>query len=95
MRDHRAAAERDAGLVRLRRATRWVTAGALGLAGGFSLLVAQALPGHSSPATSPPQPAGTSTRAPTTTAGSSPALQPPTQAPTPTQAPAPVVSGGS
>ena len=69
--------DRDVGLLRVSRLTRWLIAGTVGLAGVLSAVVAQALPGNSgtggisgspSGATAAPAPASTPTPvSPTTT----------------------------
>lgn len=99
MREPMAVVERDDGLAHLRRATRWVVAGTLWLAGLLALVVSQALPGRPATASTPSTPstpsAGSFTSPPTSPATTTPNLQAPAQAPTPTTAPAPVLSGGS
>lgn len=105
--DRPAAWRRDAQVARVRRLTRWVVAGSLGLAGLLSAVVAQALPGRPAraPATTTQAPSGqdpsgqdpsgqaSSTQAPSGQAPSS--LAPPAQLPAASSGPAPVVSGGS
>ena len=89
--------DRDDGLRRVSRLTRWCAAGAVALIGGISALVAQAIPGASG-ATSTPAPAGGST-APATTPSTTPATSPvqPTSPPATSDpnlqpAPAPVIT---
>jgi hypothetical protein len=96
------ATDRDVGLRRVSRLTRWLAGGAAALVGVFSAMVAQALPGASGTTTSPQQPATAGSPAapsaspPTTTDPSlnDPGLQP---APPPVQTPRRSVtrSGGS
>jgi hypothetical protein len=83
--------DRDAGLRRVSSMTRWLAGGAVALVGALSALVAQALPGTSGAAATPPSspasgsaPTATSPAPSTTTTTTDPGLQP---APAPVQAP--------
>jgi hypothetical protein len=59
--------ERDEGLARLSRGTRWLTAGAFLSAGCLSVAVAETLPGRSSAATHQPPPTTPATTTPPAT----------------------------
>jgi hypothetical protein len=63
------AADRDSGLRRVSRMTRWLVAGSVTVAGVLSAVVAQALPGNSGSVATPSPGAGTPSPAasPTTT----------------------------
>jgi hypothetical protein len=95
--------ERDRGLRRVSRLTRWTLSGGLVLSGGFAAVAAQAYAGH---ARSTPQTGASGLSAPSTPTGESDdgsAAVAPLQSPgaSPQQTvpqysyPAPVVSGGS
>ena len=88
--------QREIGFENLSIATRWVVAGALGLAGLFTAAAAHALPGHT---TAVPAGGTVSTPHGTSAGPGSPAgsntLQPPTQPPAVSGSPPQVVSGGS
>jgi hypothetical protein len=76
--------QRDEGLLRLARGTRWLAAGALVSAGALSIAVAETLPGRSSaaaPTTTVPSPPPTSSTAPSTQQTDQPTPQ--TDQPTP------------
>jgi hypothetical protein len=88
--------DRDEGLRRVSRLTRWFAAGAVALIGGLSAVVAQALPGASS-ASSSPSPSGAPVPAttPSTTPATSPVQStspPATSDPNLQPAPAPVIT---
>ncbi len=102
---HRAT-DRDDGLRRVSRMTRWLTAGAVALVGALSAVVAQAIPGTSgSASTTPPSSSGSSaptqaTPAPsTTTTTLDPSLNDPNLQPAPAPVPTThhhaVTSGGT
>jgi hypothetical protein len=90
--------DRDDGLRRVSRLTRWLAGGALALIGGLSALVAQALPGASG-TTAAPTSSGGSPVLPTTPS-TAPATAPPVQSTSPPAtsdpnfqpAPAPVIT---
>ena len=63
--------DRDAGLRRVSRMTRWIAAGAVALIGGLSALVAQAIPGAGG--STAPTPAGGTATTPSTAPATSPA----------------------
>ena len=86
--------KRDRGFENLSLATRWVAAGALGLAGLLTAAAAHALPGHGRPAVAPSGATGAGAQGRDQGSGST-GLQPPSQAPTISTAPPQVVSGGS
>ena len=99
------AANRDSGLRRVSRMTRWLVAGSVTVAGVLSAVVAQALPGNSgsvatpSPGAGTPSPAAsprTTTTSPTVNSPSvtDPPIQP-APPPVPTQRRAVTQSGGS
>lgn len=88
--------QRDHGLDRIARATRWMTASAFAFAGIFTVALAKTIPGKSAA----PSAGSTTTPTPAATDGSSSDdqasnLAPPVQAPVRTRAPAAVSSGGS
>jgi hypothetical protein len=85
--------DRDDGLRRVSRLTRWFAAGAVALIGGLSALVAQALPGASSTSSSPSPPSGASVPATTpATSPVQPTSPPATSDPNFQPAPPPVVT---
>jgi hypothetical protein len=97
---------REIGFERLSATTRWVVAGALGLAWLFTAAAAHGLPGHGKTTTPPAggTSAGTSGAAAGSAQGDVPgsasqtgpgSLQPAPQAPTISSSPPQVVSGGS
>ncbi len=91
--------DRDAGLNRVSSVTRWLAAAALALVGALSALVAQALPGTSGAAATPPATSGQSPAAapaasPSTTTTTDPGLQP-APAPVPTHHRSVAQSGAS
>jgi hypothetical protein len=94
----RGAAQRDAGLHRVSRLTRWLLAGALALTAAFSAIAARALPGqaanHASTTASTDQSSRTDTSSSDQSAGDS-ALQPPTSSPSASGGSGSVTSGGS
>ena len=82
--------DRDDGLRRVSRLTRWLAGGAVALLGALSAVVASALPGTSGTASSSQQP--TVATAPSSTPSSSasqPSSPPATSAPDPNLQPAP------
>ena len=84
--------DRDDGLRRVSRLTRWFAAGAVALIGGLSAVLAQAIPGASGTTSTPAPPGGAPV--PATTPSTSPATSPvqPTSPPAtsdPTLQPAP------
>jgi hypothetical protein len=98
--------DRDDGLRRVSRLTRWLTAGAAALVGILSALVAQAIPGTSGSASTPPPTSsgsgGSTQAAPppsTTTTTQDPSLTDPGLQPAPAPIPTPhhhvATSGGS
>jgi hypothetical protein len=87
------AADRDSGLRRVSRITRWLVAGSVTAAGVLSAVVAQALPGNSGSVATPSPGSGTPSTAasPTTTPTTSPTLSSPSVTDPPIQpAPPPV-----
>ncbi len=85
----RAAMQRDAGLRRIGKVTRWLMAAALGLTGALALFAASAFHGHSVAAS--PSNASTASQSASTSSGP----QSPAQAPQPAVSAPVVVSGGS
>lgn len=73
------AADRDTGLRRVSRMTRWLVAGSVAAAGVLSAVVAQALPGSSGSAATPTPGPGT--------VGAAPATPSPAVSPSPTSPP--------
>lgn len=94
----RGAAQRDAGLHRVSRLTRWLLAGALALTATFSAIAAHALPGkaakQTSTATSTDQSSQTGTSGSDQSGGDS-TLQAPTSSPSASGGSGSVTSGGS
>jgi hypothetical protein len=90
------AADRDSGLRRVSRITRWLVAGSVTVAGVLSAVVAQALPGNSGSVATPSPGAGApSTAASPTTTTTSPTLSSPAVTDPPIQpAPPPVPTQG-
>jgi hypothetical protein len=95
------AAGRDSGLRRVSRITRWLVAGSVAGAGVLSAVVAQALPGNSSPVATPGSGTPSVAPTPTTTApapspsvNNDPPLQP-APPPVPTHHRSATRSGGS
>jgi len=90
--------DRDDGLRRVSRLTRWLAGGAVALLGALSAVVASALPGTSGTASSSQQPAvATIPTLPPGTSAAQPSSSPATNAPSTTDpnlqpAPPPVVS---
>lgn len=89
---------RDIGTRNLSTATRWVAAGAVGLAGLFSAAAVHAFPGHTRSATVPAGGAAATPQAPHAASGSSlgvSGLRPPSRPPTRSTSAPYVVSGAS
>jgi hypothetical protein len=100
-RQHPRSRARDAGLARLRRATRVVLLGATALAGAFAGLAAHSVPGHKAGSaaartTTRVRTVRVTTQAQTTTRGTTTTVAPaPPPAPTTTTVAPVVTSGGS
>ena len=88
---------RDAGLRRVSGLTRWLSVGALGLAGLVAAYVSQANPGHSTgqKASTGSVPIPKAGPVPQLATGSSEALAPPAEAPIPAAGETGIASGGS
>jgi hypothetical protein len=84
------AADRDSGLRRVSRITRWLVAGSVTVAGVLSAVVAQALPGNSGSVATPSPGAGAPSAASPTTTTTSPTLSPAVTDPPIQPAPPPV-----
>ena len=94
----RAVTARDAGLALVSRVTRWMVAGAVGLAALISLIAAHSFHGRTLPSagSAGSTPSGSSEASTGSGSGAGGGLAQPQQAPAPAQsAPSPVVSGGS
>lgn len=94
----RGAVQRDAGLHRVSRLTRWLLAGALALTAAFSAIAARALPGQAANQTSTTTSTDKSSRTDTSgfdqSAGDS-SLQSPASSPSASGGSGSVTSGGS
>ena len=89
-------AERDRGLGRLRRTTRWLTVGATALAGLFAGFAAQKASGHKTVATTATTQAAVPAPASLPSAGSAPVTPAaPAQPPVQSSSPPVAASGGS